>query len=148
MIPRWSLVLSLIAAVLVVSVPAPPAPGCCPAGKIKPGDKIGVYPVVNADQAVIIIWDAAAKTQQFIRRASFKAEGDDFGFIIPSPEQPQLDESGNEAFPYLFKVTEPETIKKQVPSGGSMGCGCGMAGKSARIQPSSGWRVPRGRPIR
>src|SRR5262249_4285745 len=117
MIPRVSLLVSLVAAFLVVSVSAPPAPGCCPAGKYRKGDRVGAYPVVNADQAVIIIWDAAAKVQHFIRRASFKAEGDDFGFIIPSPQQPTLDESGNEAFPYLFKVTEPETIKRKAPSG-------------------------------
>jgi hypothetical protein len=133
MIPRLSFVLSLIAASLVVSISAPLAPACCPAGKYKKGDKIGVYPVVNADQAVIIIWDAAAKTQHFIRRASFKAEGDDFGFIIPSPEQPTLDESGNEAFPYLFKVTEPETIKRKASGGGGCVCiGCGKSDKGSK----------------
>lgn len=59
-----------------------PAEACCPAG---PRGK----PVVNADQTVIMIWDAAAKTQHFIRRASFKTELDDFGFIVPSPTQPE-----------------------------------------------------------
>ena len=39
--------------------------------------------VVNADQTVIIIWDAANNTQHFIRKASFKSEADDFGFLIP-----------------------------------------------------------------
>ena len=46
-----------------------PAPACCPAGKHRPGDRESVLPVVNADQTVIIIWDAKKKTQHFIRKA-------------------------------------------------------------------------------
>lgn len=134
MILRLSFVLSLIAASVVVSVLAPPAPGCCPAGKYKKGDRVGVYPVVNADQTVLIIWDATTNTQHFIRRASFKAEGDDFGFIIPSPEQPTLDESGNKVFPYLFKVTEPETIKRKASGGGGCIIGCGVSHKDSNIE--------------
>jgi hypothetical protein len=60
--------------------------------------------------------------QHFIRQASFKSEADDFGFIVPSPSQPELDESGNDAFPYLLKLTEPEIKTMPRPSGG--GCGC------------------------
>src|SRR5206468_3750680 len=51
---------------------------------------------------------------------------EDFGFLIPSPSQPELDESGNEAFSFLSKLTEPEvkTVKK---GGGGIGCiGCGV----------------------
>jgi Uncharacterized protein conserved in bacteria (DUF2330) len=93
-------------------------PACCPA---PPAGK----PVLNADQTVIIIWDAAARTQHFIRQASFKSEADNFGFLVPSPSQPELNESGNEAFSYLQKLTEPETIRQPRPQG--QGCGCGGA---------------------
>jgi len=80
-------------------------------------------PVVNADQTVIMIWDAAAKTQHFIRQASFKSAADDFGFLVPSPSEPELDESGNDAFAHLRTLTEPE--KKKAPrGGGGIGCGC------------------------
>jgi hypothetical protein len=51
-------------------------PACCP---VPPSGK----PVVNADQTVIMIWDAATKTQHFIRQASFKSAADDFGFLVP-----------------------------------------------------------------
>jgi hypothetical protein len=88
-------------------------------------------PVVNADQTVIIVWDATSKTEHFIRRASFKSEADDFGFLIPSPTRPELSESGNEAFPYLQKLTEPEVQKRAAPSGG-IGCGCGGDTKSTK----------------
>jgi Uncharacterized protein conserved in bacteria (DUF2330) len=112
---RIGIVLSLTAACLVAYLVSHPAQACCPAG---PKGK----PVVNADQTVVILWDAATKIQHFIRQASFKSEADDFGFLVPSPSQPELEESGNEAFPYLGKLTEPEI--KLVKSGGGMGCGC------------------------
>jgi hypothetical protein len=63
--------------------------------------------VVNSDQTVIMIWDAATKTQHFIRKASFQSAADDFGFLVPTPTQPQLEESGNEAFTVLAQLTEP-----------------------------------------
>jgi hypothetical protein len=93
-----------------------PVQACCPA---PPSGK----PVVNADQTVIMIWDAATKTQHFIRQASFKSEADDFGFLVPTPSQPVLDESGNDAFRFFQKLTEPEKQKVPRPSGG-IGCGC------------------------
>ncbi|MBI3721868.1 MAG: DUF2330 domain-containing protein, partial [Fimbriimonas ginsengisoli] len=79
------------------------ANACCPAG---PQGK----PVVNADQTVVIIWDAEKKMQHFIRQASFKSEADDFGFLVPSPTQPELAESGNDAFATLRKLTEPAVV--------------------------------------
>src|SRR5262249_54142507 len=93
-------------------------------------------PVVNADQTVIIIWDAATKTQHFIRQASFTSEADNFGFLVPTPTQPDLNESGNEAFPFLLKLTEPEKQKAPRPSGG-MGCGCAGDYKSDKPEGSA-----------
>jgi hypothetical protein len=110
----FALPLALVAHALVLCVL--PAPACCPA---PPAGR----PVVNADQTVIILWDAAARTQHFIRKASFQCEADDFGFLVPSPAQPELSESGNDAFPYLQKLTEPEKKKVPYPSG-NVGCGC------------------------
>jgi hypothetical protein len=117
--------LSLAAAttVILVSLVPPPTPACCPA---PPSGKS----VVNADQTVILLWDAAAKTQHFIRQASFKSAADDFGFLVPSPTQPTLDESGNDAFPYLQKLTEPEKRKVARPS--NVGCGCSGAKPGAK----------------
>lgn len=92
-----------------------PLRACCPA---PPSGKA----VVNADQTVIILWDAAAKMQHFIRKASFKSAADDFGFLVPTPAQPELNESGNEAFAYLQRLTEPERRHEARPSSG-FGCG-------------------------
>lgn len=96
-------------------IPVIPLRACCPA---PPSGKA----VVNADQTVIILWDAATKTQHFIRKASFKSAADDFGFLVPTPAKPELNESGNEAFAYLQQLTEPERRRVASPSSG-IGCG-------------------------
>ena len=128
---RTRLALPLAEVFLLGFLCSRPSEACCPA---PPSGK----PVVNADQTVILIWDAATKTQHFIRQASFKSQADDFGFLVPTPTQPELDEAGDPAFSYLRRLTEPEKKKVQRPSGG-MGCGCAgsappqamMAGKAA-----------------
>jgi hypothetical protein len=118
------LALPPVAALLLAAVPSDrPAVACCPAGPRG-------QPVVNADQTVILLWDAATKTQHFIRKAAFKSDADDFGFLIPSPAQPELAESGNEAFPTLQKLTEPEVIQRPRPRSGG-GCGCGDEKKAS-----------------
>jgi hypothetical protein len=88
---------------------------CCPA---PPSGK----PVVNADQTVVLVWDAANKTEHFIRRATFKSDADDFGFLIPTPAQPELAESGDDAFPLFARLTAPEEIRQARPSEGCGGC--------------------------
>src|SRR5258708_5932786 len=98
------------AALTLACAPAPPS------GK----------PVVNADQTVIIVWDAATHTQHFIRQASFKSDADDFGFLVPTPARPELSESGNSAFPFLQRLTEPEKQTAARPSG--ISCGCSKSG--------------------
>lgn len=113
----YRLMICLAGICVLIAIPSPPADGCCPAPR-------SGKPVVNADQSVIIIWDAATQTQHFIRRASFKSEGEDFGFLIPSPSKPELAESGNDAFPLLQEITKPEVITAKSPPRGA-GCGCG-----------------------
>ncbi len=102
-------------------------PACCPAPK-------GGKPVVNADQTVILIWDAKKKRQHFIRKATFQSESDDFGFLIPSPNLPELSESANDAFPYLTDLTKPKVVTKKRPQGGGCVCG-GLATKNPDIRP-------------
>jgi hypothetical protein len=117
--------LALLAAsgLLVCLVAAPSGTACCPA---PPSGK----PVVNADQTVVLLWDPATKTEHFIRQASFKSDADDFGFLIPTPTQPELNESGDAAFPFLKKLTEPEIKRVPRPSRG-MGCGCAPTSSDA-----------------
>ena len=79
-------------------------------------------PAVNADQTVILIWDAATQTEHFIRQASFKTEGDDVGFLVPSPTQPDLQEAGDGAFQSLRTLTAPEVHTVWQPRN-PFGCG-------------------------
>jgi hypothetical protein len=116
-------VLLVVVAPFVATLPMQSTPACCPAPKS--GQR-----VVNADQTVILIWDPATQTEHFIRKASFRADGEDFGFLIPSPKQPELEESGNEAFPFLAKLTEPEVQKVPRPSGMQCGCSDGQTRKA------------------
>jgi hypothetical protein len=107
----------LILSLTVVALYLSTLDACCPVGR-------SGKPVVNADQTVIIVWDHVKKQQHFIRKASFASTDKDFGFIIPSPTEPSLGESGDEAFNYLQRLTSPEVIKRPRPSGG---CGCADA---------------------
>lgn len=91
------------------------AQACCPA---PPSGK----PVVNADQTVILVWDPDAKMEHFVRRASFKSDADDFGFLVPTPTRPELAESGDDAFPFFQKLTAPEIKRVKSSSGCGLGC--------------------------
>lgn len=88
----------------------------------------GNIPVAIADESAIIIWDAKTKTQHFIRRASFDTKAPDLGFLVPTPAQPQLEETDDAAFATLFDITKPKVEKRPQPSGG---CGCGKGPQRA-----------------
>lgn len=60
-----------------------------------------------AEESAIILWDAATKTQHFIRRASFDTKAKDFGFLVPTPSGPTLGEADDAAFKLLESITEP-----------------------------------------
>lgn len=78
--------------------------------------------MVNADQTVIMLWDEARQTQHFIRKADFKTDAQDVGFLVPSPSRPQLEESGNAAFGKLAEITAPK-----IRGGGGFPIGCSLA---------------------
>jgi hypothetical protein len=103
-LPRYYRGSSLGCLLLFALCLAKTAPGCCAVSAT------GV-PAVNADQTVIMIWDRERQTEHFIRKASFRSEGDSVGFIVPTPSRPQLEESGNKAFPYLAQITAPGESK-------------------------------------
>lgn len=108
----------LTAALGVWAISERPTSACCPAPPWN-------FPVVNADQTVIIVWDAVRQTQHFIRTANFASKADDFGFIVPSPTEPELDESGGEAIPLLAQLTAPEVKRSPRPLSFGFGCSTG-----------------------
>lgn len=106
--------------VLVALLVAMPSPACAPVSKY------GTW-LLNADQTVIIIWDARNKVQHFVRKASFRTETDDFGFLVPTPTRPDLQESTNAPFSVLHRITAPKepprgkSVKSAGGFGGAMG---------------------------
>lgn len=76
------------------------------------GDEVQI-----GEESAIIIWDPAAKTQHFIRRASFRTTAKDFGFLVPTPTIPRLEEADDDAFRLLGKITAPEVVHLSIARG-------------------------------
>ncbi|MBY0457652.1 MAG: DUF2330 domain-containing protein, partial [Gemmataceae bacterium] len=102
-----------------------------------------------ASESAVIVWDEKAKTEHFIRRATFQPVASvggpvvvkDFGFLVPTPSIPALGEVPDAAFDDLAKLTEPKTVYEKRSSGGG-GCalGCGMMGAKSQAPAEFGER--------
>lgn len=60
-------------------------------------------------EEALIVWDAEAGAQHFIRTAAFPGMTRDFGFLVPTPSQPTLAEVDNAVFDRLFAMYEAST---------------------------------------
>ena len=67
-----------------------------------------------AEESAIILWDAATKTQHFIRSAAFQTDAKDFGFLVPTPSVPELAEADDSAFRHLDRITDPPELRVAV----------------------------------
>ena len=81
---------------------------CAPAPRM--GEAVDI-----AEESAIIIWDESAKTQHFVRRASFRTKAKDFGFLVPTPTVPELKEADDVAFALLEKLTAPAIVTRNIP---------------------------------
>ena len=88
-------------------------------------------PVSIADESAIIIWDEASKTEHFIRRATFVTQAEDFGFLVPTPTQPELGEADEEAFKRLERQI---SILRTPPAAGKGGKGGGGGAKPPPVE--------------
>jgi hypothetical protein len=80
---------------------ARPLLACAPAPHA--GEMIDVV-----EEAAVIVWDPATKTQHFIRRATFQGNARDFGFLVPTPTAPQLAAVDDDIFDTLLeKIRRP-----------------------------------------
>ncbi len=108
-------------------LPAPqPVHGCAPA------PRRGEY-VDIATETAAIFWDAKTKTQHFIRVASFTTTSADFGFLVPTPTQPELAEAPRTLFDSFSAQTAAKyeyrtNVQELDPPGG---CGDGNFAASA-----------------
>jgi hypothetical protein len=96
-------VVALALAVAALAFAAAPVRACCPCPQRGQAVRI-------AAQDVLIAYDAATKTEHFVRRARFDASANaqHFGFLVPTPSEPKLAESLDLAFDTLFAKIQPE----------------------------------------
>ena len=87
--------------------------------------------VAIANESAIIIWDEQAKTEHFIRRASFVSDADDFGFVVPTPTQPELAEASDDSFKHLEMLFAKTPTKGK---GGGKGGGKGAPAEAPKVE--------------
>jgi hypothetical protein len=93
-----------------------------------PGERVDV-----ADETALIVWDEANRTEHFVRSATFVGTAYDFGFLVPTPSKPDLNDTDPEIFANLAAITKPRTIYREqtdVP----FGCGGGSVGSSQSLE--------------
>src|SRR5262249_45441070 len=87
-------------------------------------------PVAMASETAVIVWDEKSRTQHFIRTASFSTAAEHFGFMVPTPNRPELKEAADDAFVELARITAPKVVEKPRPSSGGCAIGCGLSEKA------------------
>lgn len=72
---------------------------CC---IVSPGEE-----VLMTHENVVIVWDEKSQTQHFIRQANFDSKAKEFGFIVPTPSEPDFSVANQEAFSRLQSLIPP-----------------------------------------
>ncbi|MEJ7730825.1 MAG: DUF2330 domain-containing protein [Polyangiaceae bacterium] len=72
-----------------------------------------VDPVAMAAEEALVVWDANAKVEHFVRRASFDTAAKDFGFLVPTPGKPELAEADPGVFGRLAQAIAPEVVRDE-----------------------------------
>ena len=111
-LPRTFLVLFMVCMLVVRDTPSE-LHACCPAYAL--GQDVRI-----ADQKILIVWDPQTRTEHFIREAAFQKpkkvsvddgdgakQGSDFGFLVPSPSQPRVEEADSSVFGWLAGKIQP-----------------------------------------
>lgn len=62
-------------------------------------------------QENIIVWNAATKTEYFIRNARFDTDSKEFSFVAPTPTEPTITKSSAAAFQFLASKMPPTDSK-------------------------------------
>ncbi len=120
---RIGIVAAALAVALAASADAPHARAC---GAAAPA---GSY-VRLASERTIILWDAAKKTEHFLRRPVFEGDPKDFGFFVPTPVVPEV----AKVDPRVFAEMDALVPAPPSPIGGKgVGGGGGAPGGAAVI---------------
>lgn len=76
-----------------------------------------------SSESALIIYDAATKTEHFIRTASFQSTSAEFGFMVPTPTKPDLALARPEVFGELTDITKRRTVVQKRAKELDFGCG-------------------------
>ena len=99
--------LGLTACVMLAAVEEQtPLQGCAPV--LHRGQWVDIR-----DESALIVWDSTSKTEHFVRRASFETQAEDFGFLVPTPAQPDLGEVDDRVFESAGRLTAPRHVFEQ-----------------------------------
>lgn len=79
------------------------ADACAPAPPVD-------HSVSILSEDAVIVWDAANKLEHFIRRADFQTDAAGFGFIVPTPTEPELAEAKAVIFDRLAGLVRPRHV--------------------------------------
>lgn len=85
-------------------------------------------PISIEGEEALIVWDAARRRMHFVRRAAFGVS-EDFGFLVPTPHQPDLSEVSDRVFDRLFDIYRQRARRTRGATrarGGSGGGGGGV----------------------
>lgn len=66
-------------------------------------------PIRITDESALIVWDKKSHTEHFVRRANFQTPAKNFGFLVPTPSQPQLGAVDDQLFSDLERELLPKT---------------------------------------
>lgn len=127
---RLLAVLVAVPAVGLAVVESPrPARGCGVA--VPRGGRVDV-----ATETAVIVWDEAARTEHFIRTASFSTTSAEFGFLVPTPTEPELAEASADGFRALEAATAPRTVVEY--RNPEFGCGMSQSASFKAVGASPG----------
>jgi hypothetical protein len=101
--------IGLLIALLALTLSHSPAHACLAIGRNGPVQ-------VKGEEA-LIVWDAAHQIEHFYRQAHFEDAPEDFGFLVPTPTQPELAEVTTPIFQQLFTLYRRPQPRIWVPPG-------------------------------
>lgn len=119
--------IGLLTALLALTLSHSPVQACMAIGRMGPVQ-------VKGEEA-LIVWDAAHQTQHFYRQAHFEGAPEEFGFLVPTPTQPELGEVRTPMFRQLYELyRRPEPVARSSD---------GIGGMDGRLRARSAGAAPR-----
>jgi hypothetical protein len=86
----------------------PPLHACATVSSLDASAAVAPPVFMQAEDAVIL-WDSQHQTEHFIRQAKMSTDSPDLGFLVPTPETPEIAVADPAIFDLVAKLGSPET---------------------------------------